>query len=74
MSRPINAGMDLEDVAMLSPVAIRLLTRRNIICIQCGTPLWKTVEEAILDAGYEDVEGIIAEVNAGIALELSERG
>jgi hypothetical protein len=68
MNHPINANMDLEDVARESPLAIRLLTERNIICLGCGTPLWKTVEEAIHDAGQEDVEAIISEVN----LELSQ--
>ncbi|MCB2213543.1 DUF1858 domain-containing protein [bacterium] len=63
MNQPITKDMDLEDVARVSPFAIRLLTRRDIICIQCGTPLWKTVEEAIRDAGIEDVDGLISEVN-----------
>lgn len=64
---PISPEMELEDVARISPVAIRLLTRRDIVCIACGTPLWKTVEEAIRDAGHEDVDSIVAEVNAELA-------
>lgn len=67
MTRKIHGGMDLEDVAAQVPEAIGLLTRRNIICIQCGTPLWKTVAEAIRDAGYEDSEQIIREVNDELA-------
>ena len=63
MAKGITRDMDLEDVAAQVPRAIRSLTQRNIVCIQCGTPLWKTVEEAILDAGLEDVDGIIADVN-----------
>ncbi len=69
MSQQITKDMDLEDVAAEAPKAIGLLTRRNIICIQCGTPLWKTVEEAIQDAGYEDVDAVVAEVNEQIAAE-----
>ena len=67
MHRPISADMDLEDVASVSPHAIRLLTERNIVCIACGTPLWKTVREAIQDAGIEDVDGIVSEVNTELA-------
>ncbi|HEB84380.1 MAG TPA: hypothetical protein ENI92_05195 [Bacteroidetes bacterium] len=66
MGRHIHGGMELEDVAREAPVAIRHLTRKGVVCIQCGTPLWKTVEEAIRDAGVEDVEGMIAEVNRAI--------
>ncbi len=67
MNHPIAANMDLEDVARESPLAIRLLTERNIVCIACGTPLWKTVEEAIHDAGLEEVETIVNEVNLELA-------
>lgn len=69
MANRITREMDLEDVAAQVPKAIRLLTRRDIICIQCGTPLWKTVEEAIRDAGYEDVDAMIDEVNGELAAE-----
>lgn len=69
MSRQITKDMELEDVARESPKAIRFLTKRDIICIQCGTPLWKTVEEAIHDAGYEDADAIVAEVNAEVEAE-----
>lgn len=63
MADRLTGEMELEDVAAQMPKAIGLLTRRNIICIQCGTPLWKTVEEAIHDAGYEDADAVIAQVN-----------
>lgn len=65
MAASITREMDLEDLVAQAPKAVRSLTRRNIICIQCGTPLWKTVEEAIRDAGYEEgeVDSIVAEVN-----------
>lgn len=67
MQQPITPDMDLEDVARISPHAIRLLTERNIVCIACGTPLWKTVREAVRDAGIEDVDTIIDEVNRTLA-------
>ena len=67
MPLAITRDMELEDVASQVPRAIRALSHRNIVCIQCGTPLWKTVAEAITDAGYEDIDGIIAEVNREVA-------
>lgn len=67
MAKSITREMELEDVAAQVPKAIRLLSRRDIVCIQCGTPLWKTVAEAITDAGYDDVDGIVAEVNQELA-------
>ncbi len=63
MASLISGDMDLEDVAAQNPKAIGLLTRRNIVCIRCGTPLWKTVNEAIRDAGIDDPDRIILEVN-----------
>jgi hypothetical protein len=67
MATPISGEMELEDLAAQNPKAIGLLTRRNIVCIRCGTPLWKTVEEAIRDAGIEDTEKVIEEVNRELA-------
>ncbi|MFH0883193.1 MAG: hypothetical protein V2A56_09435 [bacterium] len=67
MAPPISGEMELEDLAAQNPKAIGLLTRRNIVCIRCGTPLWKTVEEAIHDAGIEDTEKVIEEVNRELA-------
>lgn len=67
MAASITGEMELEDLAAQNPKAIGLLTRRNIVCIRCGTPLWKTVEEAIRDAGIEDTEKVIREVNEELA-------
>ena len=67
MASPITGEMELEDLAAQNPKAIGLLTRRNIVCIRCGTPLWKTVEEAIHDAGIDDAEKVIREVNEELA-------
>lgn len=69
MADLLALDMELEDVASDMPKAIGLLTRRNIVCIQCGTPLWKTVEEAIHDAGYEDAKAVLDEVNAQLKAE-----
>ncbi len=67
MNQQITKDMDLEDVAREAPKAIGAMTRRGIICIQCGTPLWKTVEEAMRDAGIEDVDALVKEVNIEVA-------
>lgn len=65
----VQKDMDLEDLAREIPQAIGWLTRRNVICIQCGTPLWKTVGEAIHDAGYEKVDAMIEELNRSLENE-----
>ncbi len=66
MNQRIDKDMDLEDVASNIPKAIGLLTRKGIVCIQCGTPLWMTVEEAVKSAGYKDVDSIIEEINRSL--------
>lgn len=70
MTDRLTKNMELEDLARDFPVAIKLLSRRDIVCLRCGTPLWKTVEQAIQDAGYEDVDTVLAEVNAELAAEM----
>ncbi|MBD3167306.1 hypothetical protein GF324_11955 [bacterium] len=65
MAVKITREMDLEDVARVSPKAIGSMTRREIVCIQCGTPLWKTVEEAMRDSGVkeEEIDALIDTIN-----------
>jgi hypothetical protein len=38
------------------------LMKRGIHCIQCGEPVWKTLEELIIEKGL-DMEKIISELN-----------
>ena len=66
MAKQISADMDIGDVSREVPKAIDALTRRGIICIQCGTPLWKTVKQAIVDSGENEFQKVINEVNAEI--------
>jgi len=62
MSETITPEMPVEDIVERYPRAVEVLTRRGVICIQCGAPVWGTLAEAVALAG-QDVEEVIAELN-----------
>ena len=40
-----------------------ILMKKGVVCIQCGEPVWGTLEE-IVKAKHLDVEKIVAELNS----------
>jgi hybrid cluster-associated redox disulfide protein len=60
----ITPDMEIEDLAREYPKAVGLLLKRGIICIQCGDPIWGTLAEAARKKGVEDVDTLVAELNA----------
>jgi len=41
----ITKDMEIEDLARDYPDAVGLLLKKGIVCIQCGAPIWGTLEE-----------------------------
>ena len=64
MAQKITADMYVEDIVEKYPEAVKTLTRLGVICIQCGAPIWGTLQEAVEAAGL-DVEEVLGEVNEG---------
>ncbi|MDP8228248.1 MAG: hypothetical protein P9M15_02205 [Candidatus Electryoneaceae bacterium] len=62
MKQIITSDMYVEDIAEKYPSAVRILTELGVICIQCGAPVWGTLEESIERTGL-DVKQVIAKLN-----------
>ena len=62
MSRLITSDIPIEEVVERFPEAVGILSRRGVICIQCGAPVWGTLAEAVQRAGL-DVDELLAELN-----------
>ena len=58
----ISPDMEVEEVVRRFPEAVKTLTRLRVICIQCGTPVWGSIAEAVRAAGL-DPERVLREVN-----------
>lgn len=54
----------IEDLVKDYPHTVSVLTKRGVICIQCGEPIWGTLGEALDRAGVEDEASLIRELNA----------
>ncbi len=61
-NKPVTADMYVEDIVEKYPEAVRILTRLGVICIQCGAPVWGTLQEVVEMAGL-DIDEVLSEVN-----------
>jgi len=59
----ISKDIYIEDLVGRHPEAVGFLMRKGIVCIQCGEPIWGTLEEAAARKGIADIEGIVKELN-----------
>jgi hypothetical protein len=50
----ISLTMPMEDLVREHPGVVPALVRRRVVCIQCGEPVWGTLEEALSRAGIRD--------------------
>jgi len=58
----ITADMYVEEIVERFPEVVRILTRLGVICIQCGSPVWGTLKEAVEVAGL-DIDDVLRELN-----------
>jgi len=61
----IDKDILIEDLVRELPKAVRYLQEQNIKCLECGEPIWGTLEEAARQKGYgdEDVARFVDELN-----------
>jgi len=62
----IRPDIHVDDLLERFPELNLFLSRRGIICVQCGEVFWGTLEELIKSKG-KDVDKIVAEINAELA-------
>ena len=59
----ITKDIYIEDLVGKHPETVGFLMKKGIVCIQCGEPVWGTLEEAAARKGIDDIDGIVKELN-----------
>ncbi|MEJ2628639.1 MAG: DUF1858 domain-containing protein [bacterium] len=52
----ITKNIWIEDLLDKYPQAQQFLSRKGIVCIKCGEPIWGTLEEQIKEKGFSENE------------------
>ena len=56
----ITAELAVEDLVRLVPQAPAVLRAWDLVCIQCGEPVWGTLRQAAADKGITDLAPVLA--------------
>ncbi|MBC8382464.1 MAG: DUF1858 domain-containing protein [Candidatus Cloacimonetes bacterium] len=61
----ITKEMWVEEILEKYPTAQEFLSKKNIVCVMCGEPVWGSLEELMRDKDFSDkeIETIIKELN-----------
>ena len=59
----IEKDISVEELVEKHPKAVGFLMKNGIVCIQCGEPLWGTLEEEARKKGKEDIKRLLKELN-----------
>ncbi|MDH7605287.1 MAG: DUF1858 domain-containing protein [Melioribacter sp.] len=64
-NQKITKDIYIEDLVELFPEAVTYLMEKGIRCLQCGEPIWGTLETAAKDKGFadNDIEKFVEELN-----------
>ncbi len=63
MTIPLNKSILIEDLVQQYPAAVGFLMKKGIVCIQCGEPVWGTLEEAAGRKNQGNIDEIVKELN-----------
>ena len=63
----IDKDMLIEDLVREYPQLIGPLKEKGIVCLACGEPVWGTLAEQAEEKGIENIDEIVAEMNALLA-------
>ena len=55
----IHPQIQIEDLVTYHPHSVAVLRRFGIRCVDCGEPLWGTLEQAARERGIEDLEPVL---------------
>jgi hypothetical protein len=59
---PLQLDDYVEDVVRDYPEAVTFLRRWNIVCVQCGEPVWGTLRE-VIEEKHQDVHQVLVRLN-----------
>jgi len=57
---PLSPNITIEELVEKLPQAPGILRRFGIVCIQCGEPVWGTLEEVAREKGIYDLTPVLA--------------
>ncbi len=58
----VKSSDSVDFVVETYPQVVKFFSEKGIVCVQCGEPLWGTLEDIIKKKNY-DVDTIIKELN-----------
>ncbi|MCX7798471.1 MAG: DUF1858 domain-containing protein [Melioribacter sp.] len=61
----ITKDISIEDLINLIPESVEFLMEKGIRCMQCGEPIWGTLESVAKDKGFseKEIDNFILELN-----------
>ena len=61
----ITKDMWIEDILREYPEAQEFLSKKGIVCVVCGEPVWGSLEEHMEEKGFnqEEIEKTLLELN-----------
>jgi len=63
----IHPEVTIEELVARVPQAPALLRRWGIVCVQCGEPVWGTLQEVAAARGITDLGEILNELRTAMA-------
>jgi methionine synthase II (cobalamin-independent) len=60
-----NKQATIETIVNICPKSVKYFMDKGIKCIECGEPIWDTLEEAVYEKGFnrEELHSILSELN-----------
>ena len=52
----ITKKIEIEDLIKEIPQSVTYLMEKGIRCLRCGEPIWGTLETAVMEKGFNDLE------------------
>jgi len=61
----ISKDMWIEEILEKYPTAQEFLSKKNIVCVMCGEPVWGSLEELMQEKDFTDeqIDSILIELN-----------
>jgi len=62
----ITKDISIEELTEVVPESVKYLMEEGIRCIVCGEPIWGTLEEAVMEKGFneDDLTRFVNELQA----------
>jgi hypothetical protein len=64
----ITGKESIEELLEKYPDIVKFLLNKNIVCIECGEPVWGTLEEVLKGTNVKDIHKFIRELNKELSL------